>query len=178
MRAPLYSRPILGRFPAPQHHQPCCERRPNANSSCRPRPVDVSVWPSTPRHSPGAMATAPSGHVALRITRPRRVVDVALHTTAQKKRRPISSGRGLRGGRWPGAQVERDGSSCYCGRGWVSDGPTIAGRQRLVWAGSLPPGLYCLPSDTRSASDRFISVRKKFFMAIFPADFRGHGRLP
>ena len=45
----------------------------------------------------------------------------AAATTAHKKRRPFASGHGLRGGRWPGPQVERDGLSCYCGRGWVSD---------------------------------------------------------
>ena len=44
-------------------------------------------------------------------------------TTAQKNAVPLLVGHGLRGGRWPGPHVERDGERCYCGRGWVSDGP-------------------------------------------------------
>ena len=47
--------------------------------------------------------------------------DIQPTKSAHKKRRPFASGHGLRGGRWPGPQVERDGLSCYCGRGWVSE---------------------------------------------------------
>jgi len=39
-----------------------------------------------------------------------------------KNRRPLSIGRGLRGGRWPGPEVERDGEKCYRDRGWVTTG--------------------------------------------------------
>src|SRR3954468_12434893 len=49
-----------------------------------------------------------------------------------KKTPSLSIGLGLRGGRWPGPMVERDGLRCYFGRGWVTDGPQIAGRQRLI----------------------------------------------
>src|SRR3954466_9126817 len=50
----------------------------------------------------------------------------------RKKSPSLSIGLGLRGGRWPGPMVERDGLRCYFGRGWVTDGPQIAGRQRLI----------------------------------------------
>ena len=37
-----------------------------------------------------------------------------------KKRRPFAClGHGLRGGRWPGPRVERDGVKCYRGRALV-----------------------------------------------------------
>ncbi len=65
-----------------------------------------------------------------------------IHTPrAHKKRRPFASGHGLRGGRWPGPQVERDGLNCYRGRGWVTNGQSIASGSDLKRRESPPPGL-------------------------------------
>src|SRR6476620_10734341 len=69
---------------------------------------------------------------------PRRFIESA------KKRRPFSIGLGLRGGRWPGPQVERDGENCYRGRGWVTARSTIAGDD-VKRRGDAVAGFFCLP---------------------------------
>ena len=61
-----------------------------------------------------------------------------------KKRRPFSIGHGLRGGRWPGPRVERDGENCYRGRGWVTARGTIAGDD-VKRRGDAVAGFVCLP---------------------------------
>jgi hypothetical protein len=97
---------------------------------------------------------------------------------AHKKRRPFASGHGLRGGRWPGPQVERDGLSCYCGRGWVSERSNNSMAATITLGGIATAGVVTLASDTRPASDRFTRAQKSFLMATFADQTTGHGRLP
>src|SRR5207244_1236059 len=73
----------------------------------------------------------------------------------------LSIGRGLRGGRWPGPMVERDDLRCYFGRGWVTDGRKIAGRQRQTKAGSPPPGFLTI-KRTRPGRGWFMPVHQFF----------------
>jgi hypothetical protein len=97
---------------------------------------------------------------------------------AHKKRRPFASGHGLRGGRWPGPQVERDGLNCYCSRGWVSDRSYNSMAAAISLGGIAATGIGSLTSLTRPASDRFIRAQKSFLMAILAAKPLGHGRRP
>jgi hypothetical protein len=97
---------------------------------------------------------------------------------AHKKCRPFASDTGLRGGRWPGSQVERDGLSCYCGRGWVSERSNNSMAAATGLGGIAATEVVSLRPDTRLASDRFARVQKSFLMAISAAKTTGHGRLP
>jgi hypothetical protein len=126
----------------------------------------------------GAMATALSGHARFELSCPSRAVSMAQSAKAHKKRRPFASGHGLRGGRWPGPQVERDGLSCYCGRGWVSERSDNSMAAAISLGGIAATGVVSLKSHTRPASDRFIGAQKSFLMATFADQTTGHGRLP
>ena len=110
-----------------------------------------------PTHSPGTMNQAT--------------------TAAHKKRRPFASGHGLRGGRWPGPQVERDGLNCYCGRGWVSDRSNNSMAAAITLGGIAAAGIVSLTSGTRPDSTRF-TPHKRLLMAISAVQTTGHGRLP
>jgi hypothetical protein len=97
---------------------------------------------------------------------------------AHKKCRPFASGHGLRGGRWPGPQVERDGLSCYCGRGWVSERSDNSMAAAIGLGGIAATEVVSLRPDTRPDSSRFTRAKKSFLMAILAVQTTGHGRLP
>ncbi len=126
----------------------------------------------------GAMATALSGHARSELPCPRRAVGMAPYPRAHKKCRPFASGHGLRGGRWPGPQVERDGLSCYCGPGWVSERSNNSMAAATSLGGIAATWVVSLTSRTRPASDRFTRDQKSFLMATFADQTTSHGRLP
>lgn len=86
----------------------------------------------------------------------------------------LSIGHGLRGGRWPGPLVERDGLRCYFGRGWVSDGHKIAWRQATYRGGIAAAGMVCLLGLT--CLIRVGSSGKKFFSMFSFAHLQPAGR--
>src|SRR4051794_34676471 len=128
--------------PHTRHHRYATELRQVCASTMRIGRFEISRrMHSSERHKPATRATA-----------------------GVKKTSSLSIGLGLRGGRWPGPMVERDDLRCYFGRGWVTDGPQIAGRKRVIEAGSPPPGFLRLSTFTPPASGWFMPLQE-----IFPA---------
>ena len=143
-------------------------RKQHKNRSQRNQPLRARIRSSDASH--GSMRDTDVDLSADAIADPRcSLAHVIRQTaiTAHKKRRPFASGPGLRGGRWPGPQVERDGLSCYCGRGWVSDWSHNSMAAATSLGGIAATGVVSLTSHTRPASDRFTRAQKSFLMAIF-----------
>ena len=95
---------------------------------------------------------------------------------AQKNSPPLCLfGHGLRGGRWPGPHVERDGERCYRGRGLaIPDGHEQHGDERLWRCGRPPVATDCvmLPSITPAVAGWFDRRRRVFVgrMRAFEVD--------
>jgi len=147
------------------------KNRSQRNQSLR-APTKVWVAPTFGRLSNATRKTANRPNVGA--AQPQE----ASSTSAHKKCRPFASGHGLRGGRWPGPQVERDGLSCYCGRGWVSDWSHNSMAAATGLGGIAATEVVSLSSHTRPASDWFTRAGKSFLMAISADPTTGHGRRP
>ena len=92
-------------------------------ASCHPRCRSV-VWAGERKKNPKSDVIGYARPVRQVCASKARIETMPGRRIGRKKnRRPFAIGRGLRGGRWPGPEVERDGERCYRGRGWVTIGP-------------------------------------------------------
>lgn len=145
-------------------------------ASCHPRCRPV-VWTSVQKKKPKSVAIEYARKVRQVCASNERIERSAIRSRRNKKRRPFAIGHGLRGGRWPGPQVERDGENCYRGRRLGDHRPQIARRRRLKKAGIAVAGIVCLPSHTRPGRDWFMRIQQ-FSMAFFRGKTHGDGRRP
>jgi hypothetical protein len=140
-------------------------------------------WTNGDHHSQHVGQTFLSARLDLQFTR--RAASANFRQTrvsaprAHKKRRPFASGHGLRGGRWPGPQVERDGSRCYCGRGWVSERSNNSVAAAISLGGIAAAGFVSHPLIRGPIAAGSFGSKKVFFMpsrSLLPGGTSAHPR--